>query len=282
MTIKKLAILFIIWLLIPATAGIAAYHHKSGQQDSDNVLDVYPGLEGTKLDNCALCHTGGTYENHQGRTIELGSCQWCHHSYGYDGSGDIDNTLNPYGKDYKDSGRSTQALKDIENLDSDGDNYLNIEEIEAHTYPGNPDDHPGLAMPPFRIYTRAQLEALGQHTQFLLLNTTRSGDSYDQFTGVPLKVLLDDAGILNTATEIEVFAPDGYSRTHPLHFDENVNMYHVYGDMPNKTYQYPHKSYPRQFSPVHGYIFPNRTSLDLASRSFLKPYAHNFLRCHHY
>jgi hypothetical protein len=30
-----------------------------GDTDSDRVLDLYPELAGTKLDSCALCHTGG-------------------------------------------------------------------------------------------------------------------------------------------------------------------------------------------------------------------------------
>jgi hypothetical protein len=238
MTTRKFVVLMIVLLLIPSTAVFAAYHHKSGQQDSDNVLEVYPELSGTKLDHCALCHTGGTHQPGN-RPITLGSCQWCHQTYGYDGSGDITATMNPYGIDYLDYGRDVQALAGIENLDSDGDGYLNIEEIQARTYPGNSDDHPGLKIPPVRIYTRSQLEQLGSHTQFQLFNTTRSGDFYAQYTGVPMKDLLDDVGLLETATTIEVFAPDGWSSTHPLKYEEGSGLYHVYDNWPGEDYQYP-------------------------------------------
>ena len=76
-----------------------AYHHQ-GEMDSGAFLEAYPDKAGTKLDSCTLCHTGGKYEKKPGSWVSLGSCQWCHYSYGYDKSGNIANTLNPYGKDY--------------------------------------------------------------------------------------------------------------------------------------------------------------------------------------
>ena len=35
------------------------------------------------------------------------------------------------------------ALKETANLDSDGDGYTNSQELNAGTYPGDPNDHPG-------------------------------------------------------------------------------------------------------------------------------------------
>ena len=93
--------------------------------------------------------------------VSLGSCQWCHYSYGYDGSGNHLDTLNPYGKDYYMNGRSVAALAAIENLDSDNDGYSNIVEIEADRYPGNPNDDPSKVPAPSRVYSKTQLEVHG-------------------------------------------------------------------------------------------------------------------------
>jgi len=80
--------------------------------------------------------------------VSLGSCQWCHYSYGYDGSGNIVDTLNSYGKDYWLNGRDQAALAAIGGLDSDGDGYTNAVEIAAIRYPGNADDDPSKVPAP--------------------------------------------------------------------------------------------------------------------------------------
>lgn len=223
----------------------AAYHHE-GENDASRFLDVYPDKAGTKLDHCALCHSGGTEENKYGEWVEVGSCQWCHKTYGYDGSGGqtaLDATLNPYGQDYLAHNRTAQAIRDIANSDSDEDSYSNRAEIEANRFPGKAGDHPGLTEAPYRVYTKAQLEAMTQHTQFLLMNTSRSGDFYAEYTGVPVKDLLDDAGVLDSATTITVYAPDGWAQDHPLLYDDGAERYHVYGSMPDSDLQYPAATY---------------------------------------
>jgi cobalamin biosynthesis Mg chelatase CobN len=63
--------------------------------------------EGTKLDSCSTCHSG--------------------------------EARNPYGRAYAGSGKNFTA---IENLDSDGDNFSNLAEISALTFPGDPEDYP--------------------------------------------------------------------------------------------------------------------------------------------
>jgi len=217
---------FMVMLMV--SAALSAYHHE-GEGDSPNFLSQYPSKAGSKLDHCALCHTGGQYEKYPGKWVSLGSCQWCHYSYGYDGSGNIVDTLNPYGKDYWLHGRNQSALAAIEGLDSDGDGYSNAVEIEATRYPGNAEDDPTKVPAPSRVYTKAQLEAMAQHTQFMLMNTSRSGDYYAEYTGVPMEDLLKDAGILASATGITVFAPDGWSDYHPLEQDPDPELYHVKG-----------------------------------------------------
>lgn len=227
-------------LILTWTLAYAAYHHE-GEADADKFLTAYPAKAGTKLDNCSLCHSGGN----TGKS-DVGSCQWCHYSYGYDGAGDIETTINSYGAAYKTAGRNAAAVTAINGDDSDGDGHSNAEEIAANTYPGNSEDYPGLVTAPYRIYTLDQLEALGAHTQFLLMNTSRSGDSYAEYTGVPMKDLLDDAGITDSATGIWVYAPDGWGQDHPLNYVEDISddyLYHVYGNMPGQTYQYPQATY---------------------------------------
>ncbi|MGC9325960.1 MAG: GEGP motif-containing diheme protein [Desulfomonilia bacterium] len=235
-----ISIAAVLFLVVPMA--FSAYHHE-GEMDADKFLTAYPNKAGTKLDHCALCHSGGSYVDDRGRTNVLGSCQWCHYSYGYDGSGSILDTMNEYGIDYHDNGRNAAAITAINSLDSDGDGYTNAQEILANTYPGNPNDNPSLEVAPYRIYTLGQLEAMDPHTQFLLMNTSRSGDFYAEYTGVPMKDLLDDAGILSSATGILVYAPDGWSQYHPLEYDADIEMYHVYGNEPGKSYQYPPTTY---------------------------------------
>lgn len=243
MKVKVFAVGILCVVLATAAIAFAAYHHE-GETDSEKFLAVYPDKIGTKLDSCTLCHSGGQYEKKPGQFVTLGSCQWCHYTYGYDASGNILDTINTYGKDYHDNGRNAQAITAIKGLDSDGDGYTNDPEINATRFPGDANDDPSKVVAPYRIYTRAQLEAMGQQTQFLLMNTSRSGDFYAEYTGVPIKDLLDDAGILlNDATGILVYAPDGWSQDHPLDFDAAIEMYHVYSNFPGQTYQYPPASF---------------------------------------
>ncbi len=237
MRAKLWIVLALFALVLVAGRGLAAYHHE-GESDAANFLSVYPEAAGTKLDHCALCHTGGSYEKSEDNWVSLGSCQWCHYSYGYDGSGNIVETLNSYGKDYFIAGRNAAAISAIDVEDSDEDGYANQTEIAARRFPGNAADDPSKTAAPFRVYTRAQLEALGQHTQFMLMITSRSGDFYAQYTGVPVEDLLDYAGSLDTATGITVFAPDGWSTYHPLDQDEDPELYHVRGTYPQASYYY--------------------------------------------
>lgn len=206
----------------------AAYHH-AGEIDSDHFLAVYPAAAGTKLDSCVLCHRGGTVKK-----AVLGSCEWCHYTYGYDAQGDILKTLNSYGMDYHNAGSDTDAVLAIEGDDSDGDGYSNIDEIAALRYPGNADDDPTKIEAPYRVYTLAEIEAMPAQTQFQLMNTHKSGDYYAEYTGVPMENVLADAGMLPSAYGIQVLAADGFGVTHPL--DLTPGYYHVRGVYPQSTF----------------------------------------------
>lgn len=236
MKILLVGTVFLIALWISPVFG--AYHHE-GEEDSANFLEVYPEKAGTKLDHCALCHSGGQYEKKPDVWVSLGSCQWCHYSYGYEGTGNIVDTMNPYGLDYYVNGRDAEAVETIDSEDSDEDGYTNAVEIAANRFPGDANDDPSKVVASFRVYTKAQLEAMPAHSQFMLMNASRQPDDYVEYTGVPLEGLLQDAGILESATSIKVYAPDGWSNYHPLEEDpEEAEFYHVNGVYPEAVYYY--------------------------------------------
>lgn len=71
----------------------------------------YPVMDDTRIDACAFCHTSAP-------------------------------SLNAFGLAYRSNGRNTAALTAIQNLDSDGDGFTNLQEINALTFPGNASDKP--------------------------------------------------------------------------------------------------------------------------------------------
>jgi hypothetical protein len=137
--------------------------------------------------------------------------------------------MNSYGLDYLNNGRNAAAVEAINSEDSDEDGYTNAAEIAANRFPGDANDDPSKVVAPYRIYTKAQLEAMPAHTQFMLMNASRQTDDYAEYTGVPMEELLQDAGILEGATGIKVYAPDGWSNYHPLEPDPEPELYHVNG-----------------------------------------------------
>jgi hypothetical protein len=227
----------LIILLVMQISVQAAYHHM-GEIDSDFFLAVYPQKIGTKLDNCALCHSGGEIIR-GGKAQAVGSCQWCHHVYGYDGSGDLNATLNTYGFDYNVNGRSEEAVRAIEEQDSDGDGYTNLIEIQGNSFPGNAGDDPTKRPAPARIFSLNELRSMGKHTQFMLMNTHKSGDFYAEYAGVTVEGLLSQAGMLDAATSVTVFSPDGFSQTHPLDGEGLSNeLYPVRKEYPQAIFYY--------------------------------------------
>jgi hypothetical protein len=237
---KRIMALFCAVFACLAMFAFAAYHHQ-GERDSANFLKAYPEKAGGKLDQCALCHGGGQMEK-SGTKITLGSCQWCHFKYGYDIKGALTATLNNYGRDYMKHGRDQAAVKAIAVLDSDSDGFTNGDEIASDRFPGNANDDPKKTTAPFRVYTRAQLESLPQHKEFLLMNASKSSDAYVEYSGVSMEALLGNAGILATATGITVFAPDGWSQYHPLRPLDDPAMYHVFGTYPEAEYHFSPKA----------------------------------------
>jgi hypothetical protein len=232
----------ILWLMVlglfgtvvTLSAALAAYSAHQNDQDVNNFLAVYPFAKSTKLDDCSLCHTSGKIGKNT-----YGSCDYCHQVYKTQPPhGDILKTLNSYGLAYNDAGGD---LKAIEDLNSDGDSYTNIQEIQALTFPGDASDYPGLVPAPAIGMNLERLLKLPSHSQFLFLNASNSRDFYARYSGVKILDLLQHAGISKNATQITVFSPDGYSMAFPIDVpdpqtDPATVQYDVKGPYPYGTF----------------------------------------------
>jgi hypothetical protein len=112
--------LIIIGTLMLVTAMIVSTEPQSSSAapgDLSSAVSKYPNINGSSLQTCDLCHTASIP------------------------------SLNPYGAAYKANGRSPSAFGMIENLDSDGDGFTNIQELNSLTFPGNPASHPSIPTP---------------------------------------------------------------------------------------------------------------------------------------
>jgi hypothetical protein len=229
----SMMVLGILLAVITATLVMAAYSSHQNDKDINNFLTVYPFAKSTKLDDCSLCHPGSPNGT-------SGSCDYCHKTYGLTPPhGNV--PLNQYGQAYKDAGRSQEALRNIENLNSDAsgnDTYTNIQEITALTFPGDPNDYPGLISAPVIGLNLERILRLPDYSEFLLLNAKKDTDWYARYRGVKIMDLLRYAGVSKEATHITVFAPDGFSQRFPINApaDPTDLPYNVIGPYPYGTY----------------------------------------------
>lgn len=234
---KQLLMGAVCFLLLCGSAQ-AAYHHQF-EPDGPNFQQAYPSKVGTKIDDCALCHRGDTYTTKKGNVVTVSACQYCHEETEYGTVEDMgDATLNPFGRDYREAGRNTSAFTAIEDTDSDNDTYSNITEINAVRFPGNADDDPSKKTAPYIILDLDDLEDdFPVHTQFMLMNTSRSGDYYAEYIGVPMEDLLAQVGTKpNTSTSIDVIAPDGFH--YSFGFVDTGDNYFINGTYPDALYYY--------------------------------------------
>lgn len=204
----------LILLVLISFPVMAAYKAHLNERDTVRFLQAFPHAKDTKLDNCFLCHTDGDVGEKY-----LDACDYCHTVYGYRAPHPEDSlrkTLNAFGIAYLDAGRNAEALSIIAELDSDGDGYSNAQEIKAGRLPGDRNDTPAVKEASAVIYTRDKLVKLPRASQFLSVDTAKFGDYFAVYTGVKIWDLLQDAGILDSATDITVFSADGYSRNFSL------------------------------------------------------------------
>jgi hypothetical protein len=202
-----------------APGGSMAYVGHEGERDTPVLAAAYPGLIGTRLDDCQTCHRGGEVVRAGGKRVMLSPCNFCHLVPFPDerivegAPEDFAATLNAFGRDYLDAGRDGAALAAIAERDSDGDGAANGAEIAALRYPGDPGSRPGQAQAPVCTFSRGDLEKLPRHEQVVLMNShTQAMDEYVHYRGVRLIDLLIAAGAdLDRATSITLIAPDGFA-----------------------------------------------------------------------
>jgi hypothetical protein len=231
----------------------AAYSSHQNDRDVNNFLAVYSFARSTKLDDCALCHPGGKIGNKS-----YGSCDYCHNYYGLGPTHANQVPLNSYGQAYLDAGRSQEALKNIEVVDSDGDSFKNADEIRALFFPGDKSDYPGLIPSHTVALNQERILNLPSHSQFMLGNASKSMDQYVRYRGVKVKDLLRAVGIRPDAEKITVFAPDGYSMTFPI-------------DVPDPQTDPLHPQYDVMGPYPHGYYYGG---LDFVSYTYDPGYPH--------
>ena len=110
-----------VWTLLIGALGLAAVallalpvvrppSAQALESDMHAARTRYPGIVGTQLNHCSLCHITDTNFH-----------------------------LDPYGRDYNNQHRDFAA---IEGVDSDGDGFTNLVEINARTFPGKADSFP--------------------------------------------------------------------------------------------------------------------------------------------
>ena len=194
-----------------------AYKGHENDMDANNLVNMYPSILGTRLDDCHTCHTG---EIEDGKVVS-NACDNCHNLmlHGEEvGSHTFAETLNPFGLDYLNAGRNSEALETIKDKDSDGDGFKNEEEILGLRYPGSDLSKPGQSVATLRTVSLDELKSMPSHSQFMLANTTKQQfDDYATFKGVKIKDLFAALGIdLTGATGITVIAPDGFMNSVPI------------------------------------------------------------------
>ncbi len=207
-----------------STISSRSYSGHESDADANNFVRAYPSTMGKRLDDCQTCHTGKTVTTSSGKTADYSNpCSYCHlrvfdaaanYSSGYPTA--LADTLNAYGKAYLDAGQNGNALRAIDELDSDGDGYTNGTEIAAMRFPGDATSNPGQAMAPTIELSWNEITGMTAHTQFMLLNANKQ--QYDEYTTYRGARMIDIMNYLTThygvdftgATNMVFYAPDGY------------------------------------------------------------------------
>lgn len=209
-------------LLTAQTVVSRAYRGHESDADVQAFAAVYPKTVGTRLDDCQTCHRGGASGTDSGR--EFSPCSYCHllvfpnPKYASGVPKSYEDTLNAYGREYKNAGRNAAAIRIIAGRDSDGDGASNEDEISAFRYPGDPASRPGQPLAPFVTLSWEEVRNLPVQIQFMLMNATKEPtDDYVFYSGARVVDLLNAAKVnLKGAAGLTVFAPDGYSIDYAL------------------------------------------------------------------
>jgi hypothetical protein len=128
---RRVYLVFLAMVLTAGTFGTA-----SGYDSDLDTFNTKYGTQGTALDTCNLCHPKAKYT-----------------------------ALNAYGKDYADPNKGDWSYnKILEDLDSDGDGFTNIAEINARTFPGDKKSRPVVDKQPPKITVFKVLASSGSLT----------------------------------------------------------------------------------------------------------------------
>lgn len=192
-----------------------AYKGHENDVDIDNLCKVYPDIIGSRLDDCQTCHTG---EKDIAGVLVGNACDYCHNLMLTSSKAVFADTLNSYGTDYMNGGRSKAAIKDIRDTDSDGDGFTNNEEIKKYRYPGYSFSKPGQPNAPKMLVGVSELKAMPAHSEFLLANTKKQQfDFYANYEGVKFLDIFTALGIdMTGATGITIIAPDGFMKSYTI------------------------------------------------------------------
>lgn len=95
------------------------------------LMEEYPNVMSSPLMDCSSCHLlEKWHRNHYGLDLQ----EWLRANY----DGDVENPVDRvYAKEFIQRG-----MQAIEDWDSDGDGYSNLEEFEAQSFPGDRNSHP--------------------------------------------------------------------------------------------------------------------------------------------
>jgi hypothetical protein len=98
---KNILFLSVVALVLGIVCVSAAF---AAMADANNVKEAHEGV----TVGCTVCHPEGNFKE-----------------------------VNSYGKAYNEAGRSVDAVKAIDAVDSDADGVVNVDEIKAGTNPGD-------------------------------------------------------------------------------------------------------------------------------------------------
>jgi hypothetical protein len=200
-----------------------SYSGHESDIDANNFVKAYPNTIGTRLDDCQTCHRAGISGTSTSKIYN--PCSYCH-LLEWPDSGLTDgvptkfeDTLNSFGLAYKNAGKTKDALLSIGSQDSDGDGFINKDEIADNRFPGNSNSKPGQPIAIIKTVSESSFTYLVSaklHEQFLLMNTSKQQfDDYATYGGVKVSDLIESLGIdlsdVNI-TGISVFAPDGFKK----------------------------------------------------------------------
>jgi hypothetical protein len=154
----------LIWMAKPSEVSAAP-------GDLSLVHVRYPGMVGSTIDTCSLCHTSSIPG------------------------------LNLYGAAYKAAGRNDAALLAIQGSDSDSDGWTNLQELTLLTFPGDPASHPPMAATPTAMRTNTMMPPTATKTNTPQPSPTRTN------TAVPPTATKTNTTVPPTATKTNTPPP---------------------------------------------------------------------------